>query len=250
MNWTSEEQLISQAKMLEGKKLSEICESIGLLDQVHRKHVKGLAAKIIETDYFQIPRNSSEQPDFEELGIELKVSPLRYLAKEDLYTTKERNVIKMIDYSELASIPTWKKNKVSKKLNRILFVLYLYDNDTSAWDWKVVKTFLWSPNSTEQEKIQTDYNIMRNNVLNGNILSESDHTFFANCPKHGGGFKKKTPFDSPRSTLAVHPVLEFAEKRGYCIKREAFIELIANAIDTPLLKVGRSIGITSDKLEV
>ena len=40
-----------------------------------------------------------------------------------------------------------------------------------------------------------------------------------------------------------------AEKRGYCIKREAFIELIAEAIDAPLFKQGRSIGIKGDHLE-
>ena len=42
----------------------------------------------------------------------------------------------------------------------------------------------------------------------------------------------------------------YAEKRGYCIKREAFISLIAEAIDTPLITIGKTIGISSDKLEL
>ena len=50
-------------------------------------------------------------------------------------------------------------------------------------------------------------------------------------------------FDSEKAFL-------FAEKRGFCIKREAFIQLIAESLDTPLLKSGRSIGISSEKLRI
>ena len=170
MPWKDETELLAFAKKLEGKKFSEISESIGKLDENHRKHTKGVAAKVIETGYFEIPSNSSEHPDFEELGIELKVSPLRYLPKLDIYTTKERNVIKMVDYNDLADNNHWKLNKVAKKLNRILFVLYVHDNEANAWDWKVVKTFLWSPNEAESQALKADYDIMRSKVLAGEHL--------------------------------------------------------------------------------
>jgi hypothetical protein len=91
---------------------------------------------------------------------------------------------------------------------------------------------------------------MRTKVLAGEHLREGDHSFLATCPKHGGGYLKGSPLSSPRSSLAVHPTLGFAEKRGYCIKREAFIELIAKSIETPLVKIGKTIGIESTKLEL
>ena len=250
MRIETEEDLMFFAKKLEGKRFSEICKSIGMLDENHRKHTKGVAAKVIETEYFGIPSNSSENPDFEDLGIELKVSPLRYLDRVNLYTTKERNVIKMVDYNEIAEVDHWTNLKVSQKLKRVLYVLYVHDNNVSAWDWKVVKTFLWSPNSIQSEKIQTDYEIMRKKVLLGENLREGDHKFFATCPKHGGGYLKESPLDSPRSSLAFHPIMGFAEKRGYCIKRESFIELIADSIGSSLEKIGRTIGIKSDNLEL
>ena len=250
MAFQDESQLMAYAKKLEGLRFSEISTLIGMLDEINRKHTKGVAAKVIETDYFGIPTNSSEAPDFENLGIELKVSPLRYLERLDLYTTKERNVIKMVDYNEIAEKSNWNQTKVKKKLNRVLFVLYVHDNSVNAWDWEVAKVFLWSPSKTQNKLIQSDYDIMRENVLAGNNLREGDHTFFATCPKHGGGYLKNSPLQSPRSSLAEHPVMKFAEKRGYCIKREAFIELIADSIDASLIKKGRSIGITSEKLEI
>ena len=66
----------------------------------------------------------------------------------------------------------------------------------------------------------------------------------------GGGYLKNSPLDSPRSSLAIHPVMEFAEKRGYCIRREAFTELIAKAIMAPSIKRGRTIGITEEYLRL
>ena len=250
MQFHSQSELMAYANKLEGRRLSEISDSIGMLDENHRKHTKGVAAKVVETEYFGIPSNSSEKPDFEHLGIELKVSPLRYLDRANLYTTKERNVIKMVDYEEISRVEHWTEMKVSQKLQSVLFVLYVHDNNVNAWDWKVVKTFLWSPNESQSERIQADYEIMRRKVLEGENLREGDHTFFATCPKHGGGYLKGSPLESPRSSLAVHPVMGFAEKRGYCIKREAFIELIADAIGSPLVKIGRTVGIESNKLEL
>ena len=250
MQFNSESELMAYAKKLEGRRFSEICDSIGKLDENHRKHTKGVAAKVIETEYFGIPSNSSERPDFEELGIELKVSPLRYIDRVGLYTAKERNVIKMVDYNEIYNNKHWKENKISSKLSRVLYVLYVHDKKVNAWEWKVVKTFLWSPSLEQDAQIQTDYEIMRAKVLNGENLREGDHTFFATCPKHGGGYLKNSPLDSPRSSLAIHPVMEFAEKRGYCIRREAFTELIAKAIMAPSIKRGRTIGITEEYLRL
>ena len=67
----------------------------------------------------------------------------------------------MVDYNDLADNNHWKLNKGAKKLNRILFVLYVHDNEANAWDWKVVKTFLWSPNEAESEALKADYDIMQ-----------------------------------------------------------------------------------------
>ena len=61
--------------------------------------------------------------------------------------------------------------------------------------------------------IQSDYEIMRKGIA-GENLREGDHTFFATCPKHRGGYLKNTPLDSPCVTLAKHPVMEFAEKKA------------------------------------
>ena len=72
-------------------------------------------------------------------------------------TTKERNVIKMVNYEEIYQNEHWKQNKVSEKLRQILFVLYVHDNEVNAWDWKVVTVFLWSPSLAQENMLQADY---------------------------------------------------------------------------------------------
>jgi DNA mismatch repair protein MutH len=247
-DFENEADLMDYARRLEGLRFSQISSLIAELDTKERRHTKGFIGKIIETDFFGIPTNSSDAPDFEHLGIELKVSPLRYVPRANMYTTKERNVLKMVDYTEMINHKNWENTNIKKKLNRILFVLYVHDNEIEAWEWKVCKVFLWSPSQHEKERIQSDYQLMRMKAIAGENLREGDHTFFATCPKHGGGYLKNTPLDSPRSALAVHPIMKFAEKRGYCIKREAFIEIIANSIEAPLEKSGKTIGIHGDHL--
>ena len=113
MVFGSVEELMTYAKELEGLRFSEISEDIGELDHTHRKHTKGVAAKVIETGYFGIPTNSNEGSDFENLEIELKVSPLRYIDRLDFYTTKERSVIKMVDYNEISRCSEWTQTKDS-----------------------------------------------------------------------------------------------------------------------------------------
>ena len=48
----SEKELLSYAKRLEGKKISEINKMISRLDNEYRMYTKGVVAQVIEKDYF------------------------------------------------------------------------------------------------------------------------------------------------------------------------------------------------------
>ena len=67
MQFHSQSELVAFAKRLEGRRFSEISESIGMLDENHRKHTKGVAAKVVETEFWFLA--TVEKPDFEHLGI-------------------------------------------------------------------------------------------------------------------------------------------------------------------------------------
>jgi len=242
-NYSSEEELLEYAKKLEGLQISDLGEIVGRMDLVHRKHTKGIVAQLIEKEYFGIPTNSSEKPDFQDLGIELKVSPLKLVNSTGWYNAKERNVIKMVDYFNIHENKNWKDSKLIHKLSRVLYVLYVHDKGKPATEWQVVSTFLWSPSEKEDALIQKDYDIIRNKIKAGEVNSERDNDFLGTCPKHQGGYNKKDPSESKQSALRDHPVMGRAEKRGFCIKQRSFDQLIADSLGQELLRKGNSVGL-------
>tara|TARA_Y100001970_G_scaffold75158_1_gene95248 strand:- start:316 stop:1098 length:783 start_codon:yes stop_codon:yes gene_type:complete len=235
-------QIVKKAKQIEGQTISDLGKKVGLLDKRERRFTKSIIANIVETNFFGIPTNSSPQPDFLNLGIELKVSPLKYVPTRDLYNMKERCVLSLMDYNDVYNNKDWKESKLYKKINKILFVFYVHNNNTPAEKWKFSKTFLWSPNSEEQKMIELDYKIIRDNIKKGIINSERHNTFLGTCPKHAGGYKKDNiPLSVPQS-LREHPVLGHAEKRAFCIKQREVDRLIGKHTDLELITEKQSIG--------
>jgi DNA mismatch repair protein MutH len=240
----TKEELLKLAKFLEGKTLGEISDRVNkIVDADVRKFNKSVVSNIIESDYFKIPINSSEDADFSALGVdvELKVSPLK-LVRGNIFTTKERNVLKMVDYFDIYENPIWTDTKLQKKLKSILFVMYHHNEREHPGQWKIISTFIWELNPYYHKMIEADYNIIRENVINGVVLSEKQNTFLATCPKHGGGYNKKNPKLSIPSSLTSHPILNQAEKRGYCIKQAEFTRLICRETKRQLVAKGRTIG--------
>ena len=234
--------LKSKAQEIEGKKIFDIGKRVGLLQQRERRFTKSIVANIVETNFFGIPTNSYAEPDFENLGVELKVSPLKYVPTRNIYNMKERCVLQVMDYLDVYNNADWRKSKLYKKINNILFVLYVHDNNIPATDWVFAKTFLWSPDEDEQKMIDKDYKIIRDNIINGKINSESHNTFLGTCPKHQGGYNKHDIILAKPQSLREHPVLEKAEKRGFCIKQREVDRLIGRHTDLQLIKKGNSIG--------
>jgi DNA mismatch repair endonuclease MutH len=243
-NLDSEEELLDSAKKLEGKRISQVSDLVGSLDERHRRHTKGVVAHVIETDYFGIEQNSSEEPDFKELGIELKVSPLRLVPSKGLINAKERNVVEMVDYAEVYKITDWRKNKhLVSKLSRVLFVFYLHERDLPALDWRVVSAFLWSPNREQDIAIQRDYDIIRGKVLRGEANREADNEFLATCPKHAGGFNREEPLKSEPGSLCPHPTMGVAQRRAFCIRNRPLARIVADALEVEIVKKGTTEGI-------
>ena len=241
---SSEADLLSKAKSLEGMKISEIDELVASLDARHRKHTKGVVAGVVERGYFGIPANPRDTPDFEDLGVELKVSPLTFVESRGLVVAKERNVIAMVDYQDVLDSALWRNNKhLSQKLSRILFVFYLHETGRPAAEWRVIHTFLWSPDEGEDLQIQEDYEIIRDRIARGLPNSEKDNAFLGTCPKHAGGYKKGTPSSSPRGALCHHPTMGMAQKRGFCIKSKPLMRIIAKSLGVRTVRKGSSEGI-------
>jgi len=250
------ENYLQMAKKLEGKKVKDSIDSLynyhgqedifGTKFKTHRKLTKGVFARFIEEDYFGLQINSRAEADFVDADLELKVTGIKHVPQNDLYNAKERLVLSMINYEELCRYENWTDNiHLFNKLNNILLVIYLYEKKPVEFeDFKVIHSFVWSPTQKQKKIIQHDYNIIRNKVLNGEIISERHTNFLANCPKHAGGYNKANPsLSKPQSIDKRHPYLDFAERRAFCIKNRILDQLIADSLGLELRKIGASVGL-------
>lgn len=250
-SFKSESELLDYAKQLEGMRIADISAMVGRLDHEHRRLTKSVIANIIETDYFGIPTNSDEAPDFKELGIELKVSPLKPIYNGTMLVAKERNVIGMVDYEDVLKNAVWKKNRrLAHKLGKVLFVFYVHDDAKLAGEWRVACVFLWSPTSEQDARIQRDYDIIRGKIQMGMPNREGDNEFLATCPKHEGGFDREEPASSNPNSLCDHPTMGMAERRGFCIRNKPVVEIIAGSLGLRLKKKGASLGIPVGEFKV
>ena len=251
--WKNRMELEQHCRNLQGKKIAEIASQHSLIELDRqeelvflgkRKYIdKQLINDIIEKDYFNTPKNNSPDPDIVlDNGDkwELKVSHTT-MAGHSLVSPKFRLVLKMLDYHDVASADSWRDSKLYNKLRQMVVVYYHLDRTKSFRDLRIICAGLYDA-TADENLIEEDFTIMRENVNNGIRISERHHTFLASCPKHSGGFNKKIPALSKANSLSSHPNFTHAEKRGFCIKREGSCKIFTDMLGIEMHYVGKSYG--------
>ena len=95
--YKTKEDVLRRAQEAVGKTFGEI-DKTGRLSTG-----KGAAGNVIEESWFGYRPNSDPTPDFEEAGVELKVTPFEKTAKG--IRAKERLVCDMLNYMEEYKVP-------------------------------------------------------------------------------------------------------------------------------------------------
>ncbi len=242
MNYFNE--ILNKAKKLEGQSIRLALPGINSNYSNNRRITKSVLANYIERDYFGLELSSHSDADFREIGTELKTTGIHFVKARGLYNAKERLVLTQIDYKDVIENKAWTDNSHLKKINKILFIIYLYEPKPVRFeDFKIIHTFIWEPSKKHSELLQRDYASIREKIIKGEILSEKHTDFLASCPRHGGGYNKSAPSLSKSGAIAKHPNLDFAERRAFCIKQRAFDRIIADSLNIKLRRYKGSIGL-------
>ncbi|MGL4533724.1 MAG: Sau3AI family type II restriction endonuclease [Fusobacteriaceae bacterium] len=211
----NEKSVENYGKKLEGQSLKSFN-----INFISKTKDKGGFNKIVESEYFKIPNNNLQLPDFIEIGVELKVTPLKKLQKkknDGLFrekkglSMKERMVLTMIDYEKLSQ-ESWKTNSLKEKAFKILFCFYIWEKEVSSLDYIFDLVSLWKPNERDLEIIEQDWNTILDKVKLGKAheISEGDTLYLGACTK--GATSEKSAVNQPYSSLK-------AKSRAFCFKR-------------------------------
>lgn len=231
---TSRDSILSYAKKLEKKSLSDFFskEKFEVKD-------KGSFGKLIEKLYFYYNPNSDAEADFKEAGLELKVTPIKEL-KNGTYRSKERLVLNIINYMEIANqefytSAFWKKNA------NLLLIFYLYEKEKELFDYLIEFIDIWSFPTYDLEIIKQDYETIRQKVLQGKAeeLSEGDTFYLGACTKGSkGGNLREQPFSK-----------NLAKQRAYALKQGYVNHIIATISKEPL-KYGKLIKSLNTRISI
>lgn len=221
------------AQNLIGKTFSQICDedennsaSIGngmptYNQEQDNKRRKGQLGEIIEERFFHYKCNNDSRPDFDEAGVELKVTPYKQ-NKNGSIAAKERLVITMIDYFNVVE-EQFEESHFWQKARLILLVYYLYEkNIKNRLDYRIGYANLFSPPEEDIKIIQHDYNTIIEKIKAGKAheLSEGDTLYLGAAPKAASADdRRKQPFND-----------ELAKPRAFAFKNSYMTYVLNNYI--------------------
>lgn len=231
---TSPESILTFAKGLSGKSLSQVIEISHIAENAQNRGDLGL---LIEKYYFEHSPGPISGPDFPEAGVELKTTGV-VKNKAGGYKAKERLVLKMIDFMELVN-EEWETSSLLKKCQLMLLMFYRYDTkDTPVVNRPfILDPILFSIPKEDLPQIRKDWETIRNKIAEGKAheLSEGDTYYLGACRKGAGGTTEKLR-EQPNSSIG-------AKSRAFSFK-PSYVNLIIQGQTAEVAELGIENGIS------
>lgn len=180
-----------------------------LFEYYNNPRSKGSLGQLIEKNFFFYDINNNSEADFNEAGVELKVTPYTIKSNGDL-RAKERLVLSIINYMKDFEEEDFLKSHVYEKCASMLLIYYLYESNKKRLDYLINYISLFEFPEEDLEIIKNDYKIIIDKIKNGKAeeLSESDTNYLGACTK---GANANSLRQQPNSEVK-------AMQRAFCLK--------------------------------
>lgn len=223
---TNPESIYNYSKKLIGKTFEEILldyfgEKTVVYEEVREKfnnpYRKGSLGNLIEEYYYGYMPNSSPEPDFQEAGVELKVSPYDR-TKTGKIRAGERLVLGMIS-NNTPMTDDFYKSSAYKNLKLMLLILYYRNRELERIQYPIHYSQLISIHSEALKKdleiIKSDYKIIADKIRSGKAheLSEADTMYLGAATKGATAKKSLQPQFYNKEVPAKRRA--FSLKQGY-----------------------------------
>jgi DNA mismatch repair protein MutH len=159
---------LQRAWHLSGLTLGELGAQVGIQVSVEAVRAKGTAGRILEKALGATAASRAE-PDFVEIGVELKTIPMDRMGRP-----KESTFVCSIALSAMADTD-WEQSTVLKKLSRVLFVPVEAASETPLRDRRVGRAYLWTPSPDEQRLLRDDWEQLAEMIARGDVAQVTGH---------------------------------------------------------------------------
>jgi len=175
---TSEAELLQRAKQIAGLNLSQLAHQLQEQTPTKLHHAKGWVGQLLEKA-LGATAGSLPEPDFQQLGIELKTLPVNRNGqpKESTYVC----TVPLKDNHDL----NWEHSWVRNKLKRVLWVPIESDKTIAIEQRVIGQAFLWSPSHQEEVILKQDWEEHMDKICTGQLstISARDGQYLQIRPK-------------------------------------------------------------------
>lgn len=189
-----------------------------LFEYYNNPRSKGSLGQLIEKHFFFYDINSKSEADFNEAGVELKVTPYTIKANGDL-RAKERLVLTIINYMKDYEEEDFLRSHVYEKCALMLLIYYLYEPNKDRLDYVINYIKLFQFPEEDLEIIKNDYKIIIDKIKKGKAeeISEGDTNYLGACTKGANANSlREQPFSDKK-----------AMQRAFCLKN-SYMSYILN----------------------
>jgi len=164
----TESELLAHARDLAGCTLGEIARGLNRSVPGDLVHAKGWVGQTLELA-LGATAGSRDQPDFEQLGVELKTVPVGAGGRPS-----ESTFVCTIPLLDVAR-SEWGESRVHRKLARVLWVPVQADPQRPIAERLVGEPLLWSPSDEQDAALKFDWDTLAGLIGSGQIERVTGH---------------------------------------------------------------------------
>lgn len=163
-----EAELFGRASRWAGSRLSEAAAAEGGEAPQALLKAKGWTGQLMER-LLGATASSRAEPDFPELGVELKTLPVTRLGRPC-----ESTFVCTIPLAEIGSVE-WRDSRVRRKLARVLWIPVEGERSIPIGERIIGQAFLWSPSAADEALLRFDWEELSGMIGRGDVDSITGH---------------------------------------------------------------------------
>ena len=163
----SENELLESVSRIAGKTVQQIANQQGVETPDNQLHHKGWVGQLLELS-LGATASSLPEPDFQQIGVELKTLPLNKNG-----TPKESTYVCAINLTRIES--QWEKSLVKRKLSRVLWLPIEADPDIPLAARRIGSAILWSPDEKQEAALRRDWEELMDMIATGELEKITAH---------------------------------------------------------------------------
>ncbi len=160
----STDELLQRCQALAGLTLGQIAAAEGITVPANLQRDKGWVGQLLE-HVLGATAGSKAEPDFPQLGIELKTLPVDQAGKP-----LESTYVCVAPLTGVAGLQ-WQHSWVCQKLQRVLWVPVLAERHIPLPMRMVGSAFLWQPSAAQQQLLQQDWEELMEQITLGGVAN-------------------------------------------------------------------------------